>query len=362
MELNGNFFEGVEKLLEIWFSQSEGSSGSGDARNVSRYTWETILDIVQCKILDEIHDESQTAYLLSESSMFVSKRRVILKTCGTTLCLQALPHIIKVLEDECGLDTVADCFYSRKNFMKPDHQPHPHKTFQDEIIYLNQVLSDKQHVNENQVNGFSNNKHPGSASYCLGRIDGDCWFLYTLNHVGNTNLIGVDEPDQTLEILMTDLDRTVMDKFVLCDENGDKHDDDKITEMTGIKDIIPDSKISAKLFDPCGYSMNGLLPEGQYWTIHVTPEEEFSYVSFETNWKTGSYAGIIEKVVKLFKPGRFTMTLFANKSSSLDISDWCKPGGPYVEGFCHQDIQTARLQDYGLFYTNYAKKQNMIKQ
>ena len=37
----------------------------------------------------------------------VSKERIILKTCGTTLCLQALPYIMKLAKDECGLDQVA---------------------------------------------------------------------------------------------------------------------------------------------------------------------------------------------------------------------------------------------------------------
>ena len=32
-----NFFEGVEKLLEIWLSQSKKIEGSGDARDITRY-------------------------------------------------------------------------------------------------------------------------------------------------------------------------------------------------------------------------------------------------------------------------------------------------------------------------------------
>jgi hypothetical protein len=38
-------------------------------------------------------------------------------------------------------------------------------------------------------------------------------------------------------------------------------------------------------FEPCGFSLNALQPEREesYATIHVTPEQDFSYVSFETN-------------------------------------------------------------------------------
>ena len=33
---SNNFFEGVEKLLEIWFSQSNKTDGSGDARDITK--------------------------------------------------------------------------------------------------------------------------------------------------------------------------------------------------------------------------------------------------------------------------------------------------------------------------------------
>jgi len=33
---SNGFFEGVEKLLEIWFSQSAEDLGSGDARDITR--------------------------------------------------------------------------------------------------------------------------------------------------------------------------------------------------------------------------------------------------------------------------------------------------------------------------------------
>jgi S-adenosylmethionine decarboxylase len=42
--------------------------------------------------------------------------------------------------------------------------------------------------------------------------------------------------------------------------------------------------IHEELFEPVGYSMNGLVANtDQYVTVHVTPEQQFAYVSFETN-------------------------------------------------------------------------------
>lgn len=110
--------------------------------------------------------------------------------------------------------------------------------------------------------------------------------------------------------------------------------------MSGIRDLIPGSVIDATMFNPCGYSMNGMKtdvsgvlflhhscarssksvmrlcsfsPQGTYWTIHITPEPEFSYVSFETNLSQTSYDELIRKVVEVFKPGKFVTTLFVNQ-------------------------------------------------
>lgn len=48
-------------------------------------------------------------------------------------------------------------------------------------------------------------------------------------------------------------------------------------------------------------------------TIHITPEEEFSYVSFETNASQCSYKDVIGRVLDTFRPGKFVVTVFANK-------------------------------------------------
>lgn len=52
------------------------------------------------------------------------------------------------------------------------------------------------------------------------------------------------------------------------------------TEASGIRKLLRGSEIDDYVFEPCGYSMNG--SEGKaFSTIHVTPEEAFSYASLE---------------------------------------------------------------------------------
>ena len=80
-------------------------------------------------------------------------------------------------------------FYSRKRFMRPELQKAPHQSFEQEVEFLQELFG-------------------GGSAYALGRINGDCWYLYTLNKP-----VSIDEPDQTLEIIMTKLDPDVMSIF-----------------------------------------------------------------------------------------------------------------------------------------------------
>ena len=48
-------------------------------------------------------------------------------------------------------------------------------------------------------------------------------------------------------------------------------------------------------------------------TIHITPEREFSYVSFESNVASSDYGELIKRVTRTFQPGKFIVTVFANK-------------------------------------------------
>ena len=52
------------------------------------------------------------------------------------------------------------------------------------------------------------------------------------------------------------------------------------TADTGVQGLLPAAAIDDFVFEPCGYSMNAL--EGPLMSsIHVTPEEGWSYASFE---------------------------------------------------------------------------------
>ena len=59
------------------------------------------------------------------------------------------------------------------------------------------------------------------------------------------------------------------------------------TERSGIINIVKCDKIDAFQFEPCGYWANAIIEGDYYWNIHITPEKDFSYASFETNYPQG---------------------------------------------------------------------------
>uniref|UniRef100_A0A2I3G9B8 Adenosylmethionine decarboxylase n=1 Tax=Nomascus leucogenys TaxID=61853 RepID=A0A2I3G9B8_NOMLE len=291
-----HFSKGTEKLLEVWFSwqQPNANQGSGDLRTIPRSErepprpakWDILLKDVQRSMISVTKTDNQEAYVVSESSMLVSKKRFILKTRGTTLLLKALVPLLKLARHYSGFDSI------------------------QKIEFLNAIF-------------------PNGAAYCMGRMNSNCWYLY-----------------QTLEILMSGLDLAVMDQFYMKDGVTAKD----ITCKSGIHDLIPGSVINATMFNPYGYSMNGMKSDGTYWTIHITPEPESSYVSFETNLTDQESCGSLQ--------ARKICDHFVNQSSKCRAV-FSSP--QKIEGFKRLDCQSAMFSDYNFVFTSFAKKHLLRK-
>ncbi|KAI5288731.1 spermidine resistance protein [Ascosphaera acerosa] len=412
-------FEGPEKLLEVWFAPAPapahlppGTHPRG-LKAVPPAVWDGMLDLVSCKVLSIVASADVDAYLLSESSMFVWPHKLILKTCGTTTLLLGIERLMQIAAEYAGFPTVRcgseqeprqgrgkglaavhRVFYSRKNYLFPDRQRGPHRSWRDEVDTLDRY--------------FAN----GSA-YMIGKMNGEHWYLYVTAPTGLAASLGgggggrggrmmtppaspprsicegseadsvadsvaaasqashpqSEQKDETLEILMTDLDPATAQQFYLAhasrvaaDRLRDAGAGDVVLppELTteghalgslvasacGLADIYPaarypDARIDAYLFTPCGFSANGVVPSAaaaaggespgsagsgtHYFTVHVTPEPHCSYASFETNVPRGQDGrethDIIAQVVRIFRPGRFTVTFFeASREQEADVA------------------------------------------
>ncbi|KAE9401577.1 S-adenosylmethionine decarboxylase [Gymnopus androsaceus JB14] len=322
-------FEGAEKLLEVWFAPDEhdvpteikgGRSNWTGLRQVGKEVWDGMLDEVQCKVLSVIEGKDVDAYLLSESSMFVWPHKLILKTCGTTTLLLGLPTLLRIASETCSFKGVWRCFYSRKTFMFPDRQRGPHKDWTQEINFLDQL--------------FEN-----SSAYTVGRMNGDHWLLYLTPPRPDVHPRILSPPsDQTLEILMSQLHPSAHLSPI--------HWESRPSSLKG-------TAIDSYLFSPCGFSSNAINGD-EYATIHVTPEVECSYASFETNLlDSPNIEQLVESVLKVFRPEKLSMTLFISvdeEEQEQDARDKAKGLLSLGAGYERVDRIMYEFQGYLLVY------------
>jgi S-adenosylmethionine decarboxylase len=285
-------FEGFEKRLEVSFSDPgffADPQGMG-LRSLSKSQIDEILKPAECTIVDSLSNDHVDSYVLSESSLFVYSYKVIIKTCGTTKLLLSIPAILK-LADSISL-SVCSVKYTRGSFIFPGAQTFPHRSFSEEVAVLDS------HFGKLGLD---------SVAYVMGSNDKtQNWHVYS----ASVNQKCDSDPVYTLEMCMTGLDRERASVFFKTNTSSAA----AMTENSGIRKILPESDICDFEFDPCGYSMNAI--EGNaISTIHITPEDGFSYASFECmgyNLKEMNLTVLLERVLTCFEPNDFSIALHSN--------------------------------------------------
>jgi len=318
-ELPLSGFEGPEKKLEIRFRPLAHitTDSSKGLRAISVSRWQEILDNVKCTIISYTPTPHMDTYVLSESSLFVYPNMVMIKTCGTTTLLRCLGEMINVGR-QCGL-AVEFVSYSRKNFVFPNLQPHPHNSFEAEVHYLDKLFPGK---------GFT-----------FGDPNKDHWHKYVAD-LRDDSTSACHVSPSTFEVMMHDLDPAVLAQFYKR-EGVSAY---TLSATSGITSLLPPcAMIDPFQFEPCGYSMNG-ASAGYYYTIHITPEEHCSYVSFETNAPSSvnSYASLLREVVEIFRPGRITAVSTSHSSSAgtgaLRLVDGYFSEGQFYGNFAGEEV------------------------
>lgn len=302
-------FEGFEKRLEVEFfapSMFNDPEGRG-LRALTRAELDEMLDAAQCTIVSELSNEHLDSYVLSESSLFVYPYKFVLKTCGTTKLLLSIPLILRYAS-KLSL-SVKNVKYTRGTFIFSGIQPFPHRSFGEEVSYLEKYFGKLGSGGKAYVMGDSGKSYNWHV-YCASAEDA--------SSEGNV------PPIFTLEMCMTELDHKQASVFYKDTSNSAE----EITLNSGISDILPDSQICDFQFDPCGYSMNA-LEKSAISTIHVTPEDGFSYASFEAmgyDPKNCDLEGLVERVLSCFMPMVFSISVHASVDNGL--SSWTKPVWP----------------------------------
>ena len=215
-------------------------------------------------------------------------------------------------------------------------QPEVYQCFDQEVAYL------KQH--------FGNLGHGGDA-YILGDAsNGLQWHVYVADadqSVRNQSQAG--PATYSLEVCMTEL---CPQKALQFFRNDSFISAQHTSTASGIQCLVPNALIDDYVFEPCGYSMNSMEGAG-FSTIHITPEEGFSYASFEiSNYATTSLDinQLVSTVVDIFNPGKMTVALTVD--TNLPCCMWGESVHTPASYTCHASVsQTFTCGGRTAFYS-----------
>lgn len=326
-------FEGYEKRLEIaFFEPSIFADPEGQGlRALSKAQLDEILNPAECTIVSSLSNDHLDSYVLSESSLFVFPYKIVIKTCGTTKLLLSIPSILK-LADSISL-TVRSVRYTRGSFIFPGAQSYPHRSFSEEVTVLD---------------GHFEKLGLSSKAYVMGGFDKpQKWFVYS----ASAGPVSPRDKVYTLEMCMTSLDREKASVFYKTQDSSAA----TMTNESGIRMILPKSDICDFEFDPCGYSMNS-IEDGAISTIHVTPEDGFSYASFEAvgyDLEDMSLEQLVQRVLACFEPGEFSIAIGAAVASkSLEKTCVIDVEGYELEEKSHEELG----REGSLMYQKFVRK------
>lgn len=329
------FFEGTEKRIEIDFV------GAASLRGVPRAAWDEVVRLSETQILNHKRTDKFDSFLLSESSLIVYPAKFIIKTCGKTVPIRSISKMLEFARG-VGLQPEWLC-YSRKNFLAPSEQPWEHQSKEAEIALCRQAC-----------------QGTGDA-FVLGQLTGDHWLIYDANFMmADCTYRG----DFQVDLMMHGLPKDVRNVFHISESEGSAEAAQAMTKRSGLADLVEsiNGEVDDYCFSPCGYSCN--IHAGEtYAMVHVTPQEECSYASFETNFGSTRFGvpssdvglhlnALVGKVLDVFQPERLTLTLFIDKGAEDAVAT--APFDAADARYRRRTLTCTRFeQDYAATIANY---------
>lgn len=272
------FFEGSEKKVEMVTDPEAGS-----LHTLGRNFWTGMVAKAQAEILDTLSNEHCDAYLLSESSLFVWHDRFLMLTCGTTTLVDATLHFL----DHFPLKHILFASFQRKN----EYLSHLQKSsFEEDIERLSQRFK--------------------GVAFRLGHLDSHHNYVFHMDKPYQP-----DANDNTSELLMYHIKGKNADYL-----RSEGQTVENIRSLLRLDDILPGFAISDWLFEPFGYSLNAIKGD-RYATFHITPQEDSSYVSFETNLNL-ERSNVIPVLLEALNPGCWDLIGFNAKQKLPENHDF----------------------------------------
>lgn len=259
------FFEGSEKKATVVIDNTRLSL----LTDINDEFWHSLVSCCHAHIISSISNQYCKAFLLSESSLFVWDDHFLILTCGETRLVNAVEYFIK----QQGAEVIKHVNYQRKNEYFAHAQP---SSFGDDIRLLSKYIK-------------------GDA-YRFGELDSHHNFLYQFNNHFIANTF-----EKTFELVASQISKSASTQLTSTSLSVED-----VRQFLKISEIIPGFIINDFVFDPFGYSLNAIKGK-DYITIHVTPQEDSSYVSFESNINLLSIA---DKIVAILQPKSLDLLCF----------------------------------------------------
>jgi len=271
------FFEGSEKKVEVVVA-----GGAPSLRALGREFWADIVAQCNAAILSSISNDHCDAYLLSESSLFVWEDRFLMLTCGVTTLVNSVNTFI----DRYGQHHLASVIFQRKN----EYQSHLQKSsFADDLNVLQARLD--------------------GVAFQFGDLDGHHNYVYHLKQDYQPR-----PDDVTCELLMYHIQGEAAEYL-----RSEGQSAARIRSLFRFDELLPGFELDDYVFEPFGYSLNAIRGE-HYVTVHVTPQEDSSYVSFETNLDLNCECPhLLSEIIAILSPQTFDIISF-NLQPELTIA------------------------------------------
>ena len=229
--------------------------------------WHDVAEAAGVEVHSHLADESCDAFILSEASLLVFDRRVLMMARG-----QMRPHLalLKIVE-RVGASNIRSMIYKRLQTT----------TFPDDTRALAECL-------------------PGRTIQ-FGNADEHSVFLFRRDRL-ELECRG----ETSVEILM----HGISDK-ALSDFSGESHPTaEALRRATGVDRIVAGFEVDDKLLD-AGYSLNAVRGE-EYYAIHVTPQFGGSHASFESNVRFATtLPQTIQRLLEMFRPRSVDLMLYS---------------------------------------------------
>ena len=298
------FFEGSEKKLEV------GLSPQGREVNFLQLDdtfWQNMVSHCGAEILSKIENSSLRAFLLSESSLFIWPRQLLMITCGRTNLVKSATYLMNHL----GLEQLGTLVYQRKNELWAREQP---STFLEDVLALKKEGLDGVAMRFGEAHGHHNLLFHSAKAYTPSA------------------------KDKTMELLMYDIDPAISHSILEGGEEGG------IDQLFYLDKIFTGFQMDTHYFSPPGHSLNAIKGD-LYYTIHTTPQLDHSYVSIETNDYNGKEK-VFQHFINLLSPNAFDRVSFNFESKP--------PPSPYqYKTLCRE---TLRGIGHRVEFSHYFKK------